>query len=642
MTDVSIEASLGDQPIELTPEMVAELKTRGMMPSGKARRPRKAKASASNSNVVGLDTEAHDGIPYIAFLPNKIRMRTTRMVKGEEIEDVADVCDGYLRIIGYAVDENGDALRVAEIKNRISGKLKNVVLTMAEIGTREGWATLRKNDVFPLPKHYETFSRYLAGSSLYDTDGIDCGHLPSWVVMTKPGWHNGAFILPNGDIINPEKGETPNVICDLKHQPDNASVGCKGTSKSWVDNVGSKIKGNDTLMMAVGVALAGPMLKLVGADGFGVHFWQPSSQGKTTALHVANSIYGNPEERKKSWNNTTFKLAMIAAANNDMFYGLDELKQCKPRELQPAIYCQFNQQMRGGMNKDRTENAAVTWNNTMMSTGELTVERHIQLMLNEVVDAGALVRLLNIHFRAPQKCWGFEDVEGEKQRGKLFAKYLNKQTQMHYGTFGRDWIGFLAANPGTVIEVFEKATARWNDITKDKHGQAGRVAANFALVEAALKAASKPLDLSHDEIEAVLESFFESWLNDFSSDDALTHEQSGVIERAIHTMTQVGHFIAPGIEITANVNDLWGYMREDKFYLLPQAFTKYIAMNMDPTEAARVLADRGMLSFRTETKDGKTKRRYSYQNVAPYAKSDKRISTYCLTLPAEEADTDSQ
>ena len=49
------------------------------------------------------------------------------------------------------------------------------------------------------------------------------------------------------------------------------------------------------MMLGVAAAMAAPLIGLVGADGFGVHFFQQSSAGKTTTANIASSLYGNPD-----------------------------------------------------------------------------------------------------------------------------------------------------------------------------------------------------------------------------------------------------------------------------------------------------------------------------------------------------------
>ncbi|MGQ0519024.1 DUF927 domain-containing protein, partial [Bacillus sp. D-CC] len=77
-----------------------------------------------------------------------------------------------------------------------------------------------------------------------------------------------------------------------------------GSAKSWRDNVARLAFGNYSMMTGIGAALAAPLIGLVGADGFGIHFYEQSSAGKTTTANVASSLYGNPDLLRLTWYGT--------------------------------------------------------------------------------------------------------------------------------------------------------------------------------------------------------------------------------------------------------------------------------------------------------------------------------------------------
>lgn len=79
------------------------------------------------------------------------------------------------------------------------------------------------------------------------------------------------------------------------------------------------------MMTGVAAALAAPLIGLAGADGFGIHFYEQSSAGKTTTANVAASLYGNPDVLRLTWYGTALGLANEAAAHNDALMPLDEI-----------------------------------------------------------------------------------------------------------------------------------------------------------------------------------------------------------------------------------------------------------------------------------------------------------------------------
>lgn len=76
-------------------------------------------------------------------------------------------------------------------------------------------------------------------------------------------------------------------------------------------------------MLAVGVALAAPMMKAGGRGSF--TFCQQYTASKTTGL--ATSLYGEPKAQRLTWYGTALGIADEAEAHNDGLLSLDEIGQ---------------------------------------------------------------------------------------------------------------------------------------------------------------------------------------------------------------------------------------------------------------------------------------------------------------------------
>ncbi|KAB2431025.1 DUF927 domain-containing protein, partial [Enterobacter hormaechei] len=116
-----------------------------------------------------------------------------------------------------------------------------------------------------------------------------------------------------------------------------------GTSESWRNSVARLAYGNYAMMTGIAAALAAPLIGLAGADGFGIHFYEQSSAGKTTTANVASSLYGNPDLLRLTWYGTALGLANEAAAHNDGLMPLDEVGQgADPVSVSQSAYALFN------------------------------------------------------------------------------------------------------------------------------------------------------------------------------------------------------------------------------------------------------------------------------------------------------------
>ncbi|EPN1938278.1 DUF927 domain-containing protein, partial [Escherichia coli] len=141
------------------------------------------------------------------------------------------------------------------------------------------------------------------------------GERTQWEVTSTAGWHCGAYVMPDGEIIGvPER---PVAFCGGSAAIKGYVV--RGTADEWRDNVASLMRGNHSMMLGVLVGLAAPVNSLVGGGCFGVHLFAQSSAGKTTTVEAATSLYGDPEMLKLSWDATRYGLTVEAAARNDGF-----------------------------------------------------------------------------------------------------------------------------------------------------------------------------------------------------------------------------------------------------------------------------------------------------------------------------------
>ncbi|WP_049015793.1 DUF927 domain-containing protein, partial [Enterobacter asburiae] len=170
--------------------------------------------------------------------------------------------------------------------------------------------------------------------------------------------------------------------------------------------------GNYAMMTGIAAALAAPLIGLAGADGFGIHFYEQSSAGKTTTANVASSLYGNPDLLRLTWYGTALGLANEAAAHNDGLMPLDEVGQgADPISVSQSAYALFNgvgklQGAKEGGNRDLKR-----WRTVAISTGEMDLETFIATA-GRKTKAGQLVRLLNIPL---SKAVRFHDHQNGKQ-----------------------------------------------------------------------------------------------------------------------------------------------------------------------------------------------------------------------------------
>lgn len=256
------------------------------------------------------------------------------------------------------------------------------------------------------------------------------------IAATRVGWHQleegRVFVMPRRSIAAGALGSRITFQSEHAGQGDYATA---GSLESWRQHVGTLCSGNPLLVLAVSAALAGPLLYLTHRQTAGIHLVGDSSNGKTTALEVAASVWGSPEF-KRSWRATGNGLEGIAAALSDTALVLDEIGEADGREIGATVYALGNGT--GKARASRTGNARRPhrWRIAVLSSGEHTLAAHMS-EAGKRPKAGQMVRLLDIP--ATRQHGAFDDLH-HLADGRAFADHLKTEVTHHYGHLGPAFI----------------------------------------------------------------------------------------------------------------------------------------------------------------------------------------------------------
>ncbi|WP_143531312.1 DUF927 domain-containing protein, partial [Rodentibacter rarus] len=252
--------------------------------------------------------------------------RTTGEFISEKVQFLSDIVE--VVGVGYNAEESHLILKFTP-ENRKKAVI--VAQPLATIGKREGWQQLKA-------KGLRVTNNGTLKGVLADYLQLS-GNRQEWQVTDKTGWINGAYILPNGEII----GESSKPTIFIGGTSVKSGYCTAGTAESWREQIANYAKNNASMMLAVSVALAGPMLTLLKKEPFGVHLYGDSSVGKTTTAYLASSVFGHPKDTKLSWFSTALGVANEALAHNDGFLFLDEVGQASnAKEIEISAYTLFN------------------------------------------------------------------------------------------------------------------------------------------------------------------------------------------------------------------------------------------------------------------------------------------------------------
>jgi uncharacterized protein (DUF927 family) len=301
--------------------------------------------------------------------------------------------------------------------------------------------------------------------------------------VPRVGWHRDTYVLPDG-AFGPPGGE------EILYQPPYEAFHCWKTSgrlRDWQEQVGLFCRGNSRLLLAASCGLAGPILRLVGAESGGVHLYGPTSTGKTSALIVGGSVCGGGGAAgfAQTWRTTINGLEATAEAHNDGTLFLDELAQVDPRDAAETAYLLANGQGKSRMTRTLAARKKPQWNMLFVSSGELTLAEHASTV-GKQVKGGVEVRLINIEADAGQGLGVFENLHDVESSEKLVDQ-LKAAAQRFYGTPIRAFLGRLVIDRCAAegrVRALREAFIR-DHVPQGSTGEVTRVAGRLAVIAAA-------------------------------------------------------------------------------------------------------------------------------------------------------------
>ncbi|KQQ65550.1 RNA helicase [Pseudomonas sp. Leaf127] len=299
----------------------------------------------------------------------------------------------------------------------------------------------------------------------------------AFATTSRPGWHeSGAFVLP-GLTLGSDK---------VRYQSNPATqvlFNRRGSLDGWQVEVATRCAGNPVLTLAIGCALAGPLLSLVGVLGGGVHLVGDSSSGKSLVQLIGSSVWGDPGVFAASWDMTKGGLEIEASSRNDTMLPLDEIKRADPKRIQEMAYSLANGQGKGTMTRDREARGKLSWRLLALSSGERSLSMHAAISGNSA-HAGAELRMVDVN-AGTRTHRAFDELHG--LAGADFHRALTVAVSKHHGHLGPAFVECLLASDDRAGLLQEFASVRARFI--EDNAQAGRVADRFAVIALAAEMA---------------------------------------------------------------------------------------------------------------------------------------------------------
>jgi uncharacterized protein (DUF927 family) len=352
---------------------------------------------------------------------------------------------------------------------------------------------------------------------------------------------------------------------------------------------------------------------LAGEDGGGFHFRGGSSGGKTTALRMAASVWGDPAVYVRTWRATANGLEAVAALHNDGLLLLDELGQIDPREAGGAAYLLANGHGKARASVTGAARRAARWRLLFLSAGEQSLASLVAEG-GKHAHAGQEIRLADVDADAGAGMGIVEQLNGHATPAAL-VDAIRDAAARNYGAAGIEWLRRLVPDRAKIANhVAANVTQVAAELAPvGASGQAERVARRFALVAVAGEMATAYGLTGWPEDESVTAAgrCFRAWLAGFGGgvgrrEDAiiLAHVR-GFVEA--HGQSRFQPWDAGDAQ---KVIDRAGFCRgvegERRYYVLTETFRQELCTGFDQRDVVRVLKAAGALE---PGGDGKATRR---------------------------------
>lgn len=216
-----------------------------------------------------------------------------------------------------------------------------------------------------------------------------------------------------------------------------ATVREHGSQTEWFDTVIKCRQMSVTARIFLAASFASPLLPIVGALPFFVHAWGGTGTGKTVALMLAASVWGDPLKGKflQTFNATRVGQEMTASFLNHLPMCIDELQLTKNGKGQSSfdVY-----QLAEGVGRTRGKKSGgveltPTWDCCFLTTGEDPV-------IGAAAGGGAVNRVIEI------ECFDGQNVIDD-------APHVANTLKKHYGWAGRMFADQLYKDEKTLVQV---------------------------------------------------------------------------------------------------------------------------------------------------------------------------------------------
>lgn len=334
------------------------------------------------------------------------------------------------------LDTGVEKLRVAFCKG--DKRWRSVIVEKSVLASRQRILQLADQGVAVTSENAPLLVQYIS-----DLENLNYSEIPERKSVSRLGYI-------------PEEGFSPYVDGlifdgDANFRHIFGAVQRHGSREAWYALARDIRRGNVMARVVLAASFASVLVQPCGALPFFVHLWGgESGTGKTVALMLAASVWGNPEPGRyiQTFNSTVVGREKLAAFLNHLPLCVDELQLARDARgrVMFDVYALAEGVGRTRGTKTGGVDQTPTWANCILTTGETPITGNGS-------GAGAINRVIEMECRAAEKI--IEDGHA-----------VSNTVKRHYGFAGRAFVQMLYGNPSNL----ERAAALYHGYFKDLCG----------------------------------------------------------------------------------------------------------------------------------------------------------------------------
>jgi len=361
------------------------------------------------NEIVALMQEPLPDMPAKVKMPEDFELTKDGVIYKDDKGDVSLICriPVIISAIYYNLEDETEELEVSFYKFK---RWNSFLTTRSIINNQRTILQLGEKGIPITGENAKKMSDYLGQLDEMNFDSIETKKC-----VSQFGWWENYF-LPHypGDIHLKNDGSNKKLITGYEEV---------GSLDTWIEKI-KPLMANDLFNCMLKVSFASPLIKLLRTRLFITHFWADSRAGKTAALKVALSVWGNPDATMGNFNSTSVGIERMASLYNDLPFGIDEKQAVGSNKdfINNLVYMLGLGTGRTRGTKTGGMQSRSSWNMAIITTGE-------EPITSETSQTGISSRTLELY-------------------GPLFSREkdaieMHRFTTRNYGLAGRKYIKYI-------------------------------------------------------------------------------------------------------------------------------------------------------------------------------------------------------